>query len=178
MKPILFFVFGIMLIANISCKKEIDRLPPATQTGANTFGCLIDGKAWVPTGSPGIFVNIYPTSGGFLIDTKGRLNVFLDAESGSDNMQIFLKYATTPGTYPLNKNTDPNLVYPESYGAYSINGQEDYVTDASHTGTVTITYADTVKGIVSGTFEMEVYQKSTGKIHQITNGRFDYKTHI
>jgi hypothetical protein len=23
-------------------------LPPATQTGAGTFGCLVDGKVWVP----------------------------------------------------------------------------------------------------------------------------------
>ncbi len=36
-----------------SCKKEstpqdeLSKLPPATQTGANTFSCLVNGKAWV-----------------------------------------------------------------------------------------------------------------------------------
>jgi len=35
-----------------SCKKEkmveeIDKLPAATQNGANTFGCLVNGKAWI-----------------------------------------------------------------------------------------------------------------------------------
>ena len=36
-----------------ACKKvkepptELSKLPPATQTGANTFGCLVNGKAWV-----------------------------------------------------------------------------------------------------------------------------------
>jgi len=27
-----------------SCKKEADKLPSATETGANTFGCLVNGK--------------------------------------------------------------------------------------------------------------------------------------
>ncbi|OYQ35421.1 hypothetical protein CHU92_10925 [Flavobacterium cyanobacteriorum] len=27
---------------------EIDKLPPATQTGANTFGALLDGEAFIP----------------------------------------------------------------------------------------------------------------------------------
>lgn len=32
-----------------SCEQEnIESLPPATQIGANTFGCLIDGKVFVP----------------------------------------------------------------------------------------------------------------------------------
>ena len=32
-----------------TCRKEENNfgLPPATQQGANTFGCLIDGKPWV-----------------------------------------------------------------------------------------------------------------------------------
>ncbi|MGD5408184.1 hypothetical protein QUS89_23100, partial [Xanthomonas citri pv. citri] len=47
-----------------SCRKNkpanaVDQLPPETQTGANTFGCLIDGKVFVPrdgNGKPGLFV--------------------------------------------------------------------------------------------------------------------------
>src|SRR6478609_7104865 len=27
---------------------EVDKLPPATQTGANTIGCLLDGKVFKP----------------------------------------------------------------------------------------------------------------------------------
>ena len=30
-----------------------DQLPPATQTGANTFGCLLNGQPWTPGGSNG-----------------------------------------------------------------------------------------------------------------------------
>lgn len=30
--------------------KPEDQLPAATQTGANTFGCLLNGKPWMPSG--------------------------------------------------------------------------------------------------------------------------------
>ncbi len=29
-------------------KTELEKLPPITQTGANTFGCLLNGVAWIP----------------------------------------------------------------------------------------------------------------------------------
>jgi hypothetical protein len=31
---------------------QADLLPPATQTGRRTFGCLVDGKAWNLVGNP------------------------------------------------------------------------------------------------------------------------------
>lgn len=42
------------ILLNTSCKKQnvnictdpVCKLPPATQTGAHTFGCLVDGKPW------------------------------------------------------------------------------------------------------------------------------------
>src|SRR5690554_65966 len=30
---------------------EIEKLPPATQTGANKVGCLLNGKAFLPSGT-------------------------------------------------------------------------------------------------------------------------------
>ena len=53
MKKILTPFLAILLIA-ASCKKtkteseSPDQLPPITQTGANTFGCLINGNVWLP----------------------------------------------------------------------------------------------------------------------------------
>ena len=41
------------------CKKDKntynpeDQLPPATQTGANTFGCMVNGKVYIPKGYSG-----------------------------------------------------------------------------------------------------------------------------
>jgi hypothetical protein len=34
--------------------KPEDQLPAATQTGAGTFGCLVNGQPWLPSGNSGI----------------------------------------------------------------------------------------------------------------------------
>jgi hypothetical protein len=171
-------LFSFLLGGNCHKPKSEDNLPPATQTGANTFGCLVDGKVWIPTGR-GVGSGINPTSGGFFRNPDGKSNIYIKAYSDNDNIDIYLKGITQTGIYSLNKNTDvkPNIIYPESYGAYFIDGQDYYVTDSLHIGNVNITYADTTTVIVAGTFSMQLYQKSTGKIITITNGRFDYKTH-
>jgi len=52
-----------------------------------------------------------------------------------------------------------------------------YVTTPIYNGTVVITYADSVQGIVAGTFEMKLYRQGTNEVLNITGGRFDYKNH-
>jgi len=67
---ILSFIVTICvgMLSLSSCKKEklgIDGLPPITQTGAQTFGCLIDGTLFKPKGSgigPPIKESIYQGS--------------------------------------------------------------------------------------------------------------------
>lgn len=58
----IFLLFAVALLM-IACNKddeapqptpepsEIEMLPPATQTGANKVGCLLNGKAFCPLGS-------------------------------------------------------------------------------------------------------------------------------
>ena len=45
----------LLPLALLGCKKDDpkpeDQLPPATRTGANTFGCLVNGQAWTPNGN-------------------------------------------------------------------------------------------------------------------------------
>ena len=57
MKLIQSIVLSVLslVILSSSCKKhviqpvdQLSLLPPATQTGANTFGCLVNGQAFVP----------------------------------------------------------------------------------------------------------------------------------
>lgn len=51
-------IFQLLVIAMlfIACNKDndtiapIDQLPEATQTGENTFGCLLNGEAFLPSG--------------------------------------------------------------------------------------------------------------------------------
>ncbi|MCU7693044.1 hypothetical protein ACFSPU_02210 [Haoranjiania flava] len=52
MKTILLCSLALLLSAG-SCKKSAEnQLPPATQTGANTFGCLINGKPLIANRKP------------------------------------------------------------------------------------------------------------------------------
>ena len=51
----LFLITSFVLLIS-SCKKSkpsnpIDQLPPETQTGANTFGCLVNGEVFKPGGA-------------------------------------------------------------------------------------------------------------------------------
>jgi hypothetical protein len=54
MKTLIFF-FTAVILSGSSCKKHkpispVDQLPPETQTGANTFGCLVNGEVFKPGG--------------------------------------------------------------------------------------------------------------------------------
>ena len=54
----IFFIISLFLFLTAACTKTdddapagpLDELPPATQTGANTFGCLINGEPWYNRG--------------------------------------------------------------------------------------------------------------------------------
>jgi len=166
-KQIILYFTTFLFLLNVNCsKKTADNLPPATQTGANTFGCLIDGNAWIPEGR-GVASGIYPTSGGFFGEVDNTISIYIKAYGPSDQIVIYLKSITAPGTYSLNKNTDikPNVVLPQAnYGAYVTVSGPKYVTDSLHSGTVVITHADLNDLIVSGTFNMKVYQKIQAKL--------------
>ena len=56
MKSLLCFFLLLTFFTFSHCKKStpanpIDELPPETQTGVNTFGCLVDGQAFKPGGA-------------------------------------------------------------------------------------------------------------------------------
>ncbi|WP_345073973.1 hypothetical protein [Hymenobacter fastidiosus] len=55
-KTPLVLLFTLGLLSAAACKKEteVDALPKATQEGKHTFGCLVDGKAFVPKPNQGI----------------------------------------------------------------------------------------------------------------------------
>jgi hypothetical protein len=139
----------------------------------------VNGKAWTATGRGG-FSGVNPTSGGFFEGVSNILSIYIRAYAENDEITIYLKDTSAVGTYYLNRNTSifPYAVEPEaSYGMYKLLYDSEYTTDSIHAGKVAITHSDLSAGIVSGTFEMQVYQINTGKIINITNGRFDYKNH-
>lgn len=153
---------------SVYCKK--DKLTAATQIGANTFSCKIDGVVFKPSGSAGLFgsppitVYNYPDNG-FTILGKYYGN---SSDPISRNVILNLEYLKSTGTYNLNSNRR---------GIYQIDfsGGPVYQTDATHLGTVIITRCDLINKIYSGTFSFNAIEKSTGKEVQVTDGRFDVK---
>jgi len=175
MKNILAACISLFLLA--SCKKDIKELPPATQTGANTFGLKLNGEMWVPQGFAGI------PDGDLL---KARLLgdvLIVTAQNFSSSptetefeMRIF--GVTGPGTYMLNTNTSyPGG--PTSYGYHvkrRVNPLDEWITSAAQTGSVTITKLDTGAHIVSGTFQFNAENLvNAAQTISVTEGRFDIR---
>ena len=83
----LFIIIPLIFLLISSCKKHEDNeLPPATQSGANTFGCKINGVNWVANGSNDSFypnalwggINATDTSEGQMLK-QYKLQLYLSA---------------------------------------------------------------------------------------------------
>lgn len=182
-KNILLLVFAIgMTMA--SCVKDLDeKLPSASQTGANTFGCKIEGKNWVPNGTHDIFVSIpaltatiYQIQGikYLYISARKDPSAFNNEEDSYDDMDIDLKLPSTPGETILDKTCGScDLFCPYSSMRLKIKGLLSsgcYITDSTHHGKIHFTKIDTLNRIVSGTFEFIATNKNSGKTIKY-NGR-------
>jgi hypothetical protein len=163
-----------------SCKKnkpakpktELEKLPPITQTGANTFGCLLNGKAFTPGGGGILYrvlkVQYDPTFEG------GKLGITAERVFKNSN-SIYINIAgdsiNTVGTYPL--------FYKSRYMVYYVNSENHCEFSTSTppsltfiSGNMKITKFDKNTRIISGTFEFKVLPFMCDTIIA-TDGRFD-----
>jgi hypothetical protein len=170
MKNLLPCLVALLLLA--TCTKP-DPLPPATEVGAHTFGCRIDGKPYVPDGGTGW--NPYPAiSFGFVDLLGGRYFSIETTARDGRSFYLFVKGATQPGLYKVDLNAWPRSIDPYTpgymiYSAPSIS----YMTDARHTGWFNLTRCDTARKIYSGTFAFRAYDDRTNQSVDVTDGRFD-----
>jgi hypothetical protein len=147
-------------------------LPDATQTGANTFGCLLNGKVWLPKGNDGTanFSVYYDPSlmGGTL--NVGTYRYYGSGNNDRDNMNLYSDSLTQEGTYALYQKSTRGAIY-SNWKACS------YANDATvpyKTGELVITKLDLTNGIIAGTFHFTLYKPGCDSI-RITQGRFDKK---
>jgi hypothetical protein len=179
---ILIFLTSFLL-SSFSCRKnkdslesELAKLPPITQTGANTFGCLINGKAWTPKGysgnKPNFFIIVDPSFNGGDIDI--RTYRITDVDEG---FSISAFPVRSTGVTEINQTSTTLVVYDK----YDLNSNPicPLYQDSMmyRKGYLKITNYDLQKGIVSGEFEVKIFKPSSGcsDTLRITNGRFDYK---
>ncbi len=183
MKSHFYFVLGLLVVG---CKKDAPEagLPPATQVGANTGGCLINGERFVATGwgSNNILSNaVPPLFGGFSFDSLYVIELNGQFKGQNTSVKLFFR-SQKAGTYNLNKNTQPypqrTALYALNHATYEASGaqSEVYVTSARYTGQVQLTYANVQQGLSAGTFEFTAAsQADPSKTVSITSGRFDRK---
>jgi len=167
-----------LLLSSTACQKVedvfVEKLPEATQTGAGTFGCLVDNKLWLPfvehTLDSKIEVDYYPLAYSLQVqaenekpDVTGLIRLYMNGGG-----------PIKPGTYTLGNGFSASCTK---------DGQ--YQTPTTGPGFITITKVEpqvvtklgitTHYDIISGTFEFTAVNAATGKTMTITDGRFDVR---
>jgi hypothetical protein len=158
-----------MLVSSMKCKKDNqdpskEQLPAITQTGANTFGFLLNGEVWLPKGAllqQKLDLSYDPS---FM---NGTFNVIARRIVFTSNINQYIAMGNEGvnkvGTYPL-------FVYFDDS-----NTKCEYVVDKTKSvGSLTITKLDLVNKFISGTFEFKL-EKSGCPTINATQGRFDLK---
>ena len=181
MKQLILIVLSFILLSS-SCRKNksgnpVDQLPPETQIGANTFGCLVNGEVFKPGGAQ--------LSGGSLncnyqfLD-KGyyfRLSA-AKQPSGSSTQTAVSLFTDSLKIYQGEKLILKNRTKGNPYGQYLGIGNNIndwlYETSASYIGELWIKKLDSINQIVSGTFWFDAVN-SNGQMIEIREGRFDVK---
>tara|TARA_R110002012_G_scaffold70712_1_gene181892 strand:+ start:16626 stop:17183 length:558 start_codon:yes stop_codon:yes gene_type:complete len=146
----------------------VDQLPPATQTGAQTFGCLLDGEVFLSGNTPNNLDCVYQfTNGAYYFSLQGNKR-----DSNNNLIRISLNTKRLEihqnDTYILLENIDEN-----AYGSYFYNA-DFYYTNQTQTGELKITKLDYGNHIVAGTFWFDI-KDSNGVVHKIREGRFDVR---
>jgi hypothetical protein len=174
-----FLLFAAILSCSLlfhSCTKTPDEpdpvptptpctncLPPITTEGKGTFGCKVNGNVWLTKGAWGnpatvmrysdTLLNIY----GFNDKDKSTVALYLSPVLDSG----FYNFQTAPFTYS-------SVAYSPSY-----NQSETFSSSPATVGFLKIIkFQPYTTGIISGTFEFDVYNSEGDTLH-ITEGRFD-----
>lgn len=163
------------LFSFAKCNKDSDneaQLPPATQTGANTFGCKVNGKVFVPRdgrGKPGLIVQYTylgtGPGGGWYLNmppTNWVPNPPISVNITTDSLLV-----QEGVTYPFRSGKgNAKAAYADGNG---------YTKLDSDSGSLTITKFDKTNGILSGTFYFTGTNTSTNEKVQVTDGSFDVR---
>ena len=170
MKRKTYLLLLIPLLVLTSCfnddninKAPIDQLPPPTQSGKYTFGCLVNGEAMIPNNT--MYMSAHYEGAGF-IDIGGSM----DKNELNQNITLIVVDPITMNQR-YNLNNYPNQV--ARYISFSENIPTCYYDfENTYEGWIEFSKFDTINKIVSGTFEFSTVIENCDTI-SVTNGRFD-----
>lgn len=172
---------GAIALAFLGCQKEevneVDLLPAATRNGTKAFGCLLNGKAFLPSGNDG---NIGGGPYSVVYDAgylQGSITIsaFRYTRKGDpSSYQSILLFADSvqgSGRFPLLAEWEELVAFNDAQNPQC----RFYPRDPHYqSGELVLTRVDKAAGIVSGTFHFKLYQPGCDSVI-VTEGRFDKK---
>jgi hypothetical protein len=142
----------------LSCAEPFPELPPETQTGAGTFGCLVNSEL--------VFAESGPSWWG--LSTGAEYNQSINQLKISAECQLGQQFVLLIND-PYNKqNTLIDTI------RYLPPNSSEWV-EATQTGSFQMTRLDSID--VSGTFSFDLNESGKTPIH-VTKGRFDLNLYI
>ena len=186
----IFFVLALAFLCFAACEEPLEpeplspekQLPPKTQEGKNTLGCLIDGRAYVMcagpidaspilgNGSPIHVSTGLPDFRSFGIDTRD--------ECSDDNPD---PYDTLSLTIWLDENDKVTVKYAD-YANFGKDGKTCQINDnfryhdtLSPINFIKVTYFQPNRRIIAGEFEFDLYTPGCTDTLHLRKGRFDVK---
>lgn len=169
-------LFCFLSLTAIQCKK--DKLPPETQDGNNTIGCLVNGQVFTPKGSflssgyNCFYQRLFAGDSGYVFQVSGS-----DLRNSSNLKAITIGIGGMKITQGLQIPLTDATQIGNGRGQY-VGGNPElqyiYYTTKVVTGMMYIKKFDEVNNIAAGTFWFTAVN-SFGDTANITEGRFDVK---
>ena len=174
---VLLLLFTSFLLLAAACTKAdddtlttpLDELPPATQVGANTFGCLINGEPWYNRGGsfsrPDLSASYTITSIEPLFSIRAYARTAFLGE-GNDRVEIRIKNPISNRFYSSIDSASISLRITNETNFI-------YITDINSPMQIRLTQFDPRSQIASGTFEFTAINDELMDTLVVTEGRFD-----
>jgi hypothetical protein len=165
-----------LFLLSIQCKKKDaePNLPATTQTGANTFGCRVNGKVFISKGNVGTYA--LPLTANYSSQNTSTYNFSVSGSNlkRDDRPLITLGSAAitlvSGKTFPIQLTGNTTGVE----GRYYDNNGGEYKVQPPLTGQLSITKIDLTAKIISGSFYFDAVNDKGEKV-EIRDGRFDVK---
>jgi len=196
MKNLIILSFILVLSAcngydDTAAYKHLE-VPPYTETGANTFGCLINGTVWADFGEDNVKSREL-FGGSHLIPNKVGSNVFWDV-SRKDSLFVVSAAFTLSKDGTVLRQEDIVIYIPKNGNLKGVHQLTSYDYQLRYTNWITgvphfslirtpftvIIKKDTIesnKHIVSGTFSGTLYNGAQTDSLRIVGGVFDTTLH-